>query len=151
MLAIVLVSSLGLVPVAYATDTTTDVEAKGLGKLEAQGDGIAMLYGKGTVELSGNGTLWIKDNAGDAKIEVTGYGVKEEFPDGWIQYSGMHGTASVKGTSIRVIIAGVDINLIARGRGGAILWGHGTYSMNDRSGQWGTNMLPRPLTLAPAE
>lgn len=151
LLATMLIASLGLVPVAYADDTSADINAKGVGKLEAQGDGIAILYGKGTVELSGNGTLWIKDNAGDAKIEVTGYGVKKEFADGWIQYSGLHGAASIKGTSIRVVIAGVDINLSARGRGGAILWGHGTYSINGRSGQWGTNTFPKPLTFAPAE
>jgi hypothetical protein len=151
LLAIVLVVSLGIVPVAFADNTSADINANGIGKLEAHGDGIAILYGKGTVELSGNGTLWIKDNAGDAKIEVTGYGVKKDFPDGWIQYSGMHGTASVKGTSIRVVISGVDINLTAKGRGGAILWGHGTYAINGRTGQWGANTVSQPLTIAPAQ
>jgi len=150
-MAIILTASLGLVPAAYAQDASTDVNANGIGKLEAHGDGIAVLYGKGTVELSGNGTLWIKDNAGNAKIDVTGYGVKKDFSDGWIQYSGMHGTANVKGTSIRVVISGVDINLSAKGHGGAILWGHGTYDINGRSGQWGTNNLSKPLTFAPAE
>lgn len=151
LLALVLVISLGLVPAAYAADASTDVSANGIGKLQAQGDGISILYGKGTVELSGSGTLWIKDNTGDAKIDVTGYGVKKEFPDGWIQYSGFHGNVNVKGTAIRVILSGVDINLSAKGRGGVVLWGHGTYTMNGVSGQWGINNFAKPLTLAPAE
>ncbi|MBM4446626.1 MAG: hypothetical protein FJ023_04645 [Chloroflexi bacterium] len=151
LLAIILVASLGFAPAAYADDASTDVDAKGIGKLKAQGDGIAVLYGKGAVELSGNGTLWVKDSAGNAKIEVTGYGVKKEFPDGWIQYAGLRGTASIKGTNIRVVIAGVSIDLTAKGRGGAILWGHGTYEMNGRSGQWGNNTFPKPVLLAPVE
>jgi hypothetical protein len=151
LLAIILVASLGFVPAAYADDASTDVNATGIGKLEAQGDGIAILYGKGTVELSGNGILWIKDAAGNARIEVTGYGTKTEFSDGWVQYSGLRGNATIKGTSIRVVIAGVEIDLDARGRGGAILWGHGTYEINGRSGDWGNNTLPRPVIITPAE
>jgi hypothetical protein len=150
LLVMVLVATLGFAPAAYADDASTDVNAKGIGKLQAQGDGIAILYGKGTVELSGNGTLWIKDSSGDAKVEVTGYGTKKEFPDGWIQYSGLHGTASIKGSNIRIVIAGVSIDLTARGRGGAILWGHGTYEMNGKSGQWGNNTFPKPVMIAPA-
>ena len=155
LLAIVLVASLGFAPAAYAddasTDASTDVSANGVGKLQAQGDGIAILFGKGAVELSGNGTLWIRDVAGNARIEVTGYGVKKEFPDGWIQYSGLRGTASIKGSNIRVVIAGISIDLDAKGHGGAILWGHGTYELNDRSSDWGNNTLPRPIKLAPTD
>src|SRR4030043_2094268 len=147
LLAIIVVASLGFAPAAYADDASTDASANGVGKLTAQGDGIAILVGKGTVELSGSGTLWVKDAAGNARIEVTGYGVKKELPDGWIQYSGLHGTASIKGSNIRVVIAGVSIDLTARGRGGAILWGHGTYEMNGKSGQWGNNTLPKPVMI----
>lgn len=151
LLAIILVAGLGFAPAAYADDASADVSTEasteGVGKLKAQGDGIAVLYDKGTIELSGNGTLWVKDSAGNAKIEVTGYGVKKEFPDGWIQYAGLRGTASIKGSNIRVIIAGTSIDLTARGRGGAILWGHGTYEMNGRSGQWGNNVFPKPVLL----
>jgi hypothetical protein len=144
LLAMILVASLGFAPAAYADDASTDVNATGIGKLKAQGDGIAILFGKGVVELSGNGILWVKDVAGNARIEVTGYGAKKEFSDGWVQYSGLHGNASI-------VIAGVDINLDARGRGSAILWGHGTYEINGRSGQWGNNTLPKPLVITPAE
>jgi hypothetical protein len=151
LLALIVVASLGLAPAAYAADTSTDVSAQGMGKLQAQGDGIAILYGKGTVELTGNGILWVKDNSGDAKIEVTGYGTKKEFPDGWVQYAGFHGTGNIKGTAIRVVLSGVDVNLTAKGRGGAVLWGHGTYTINGIAGQWGTNTFDKPLTIAPAQ
>jgi hypothetical protein len=151
LLALFLVASLGPATTAYAADDSTDVSATGIGKLQAQGDGIAILYGRGTIELSGSGTLWIKDNAGDARIDVTGYGNREEFPDGWIQYSGLRGTGNIKGSSIRVVLSGVDIDLSVRGRGGAILWGHGTYDINGISGQWGTNNFSRPLTISPAQ
>jgi len=155
LLAIVLVASFGFTPAAYADDTSTDVStdisASGIGTLKAQGDGIAILFGKGVVELSGSGTLWVKDAAGNARIEVTGYGAKREFPDGWIQYSGLRGTASIKGSNIRVVIAGVNIDLDAKGRGGAILWGHGTYELNGRSSQWGNDTLPKPIMVAPSE
>jgi hypothetical protein len=102
---------LAVVPVVSAE------EVRGKGSLTAQGDGIAILRGRGTVDLSGNGTLWIKDAAGDAEIEVTGSGEKEEFSDGWIQYAGFHGEAHVEGSKIAVIVAGVDIELAAQGRG----------------------------------
>jgi len=151
ILAMVLAATIGLAPAAYAADTSADVSANGIGKLQAQGDGIAMLYGKGTVELSGNGTLWVKDNGGDAKIEVTGYGTKKEFPDGWIQYAGFHGNGNIRGSAMRVVLSGVDINLTAKGRGGAVLWGHGTYSINGITGQWSSNALTKPLTIAPSE
>ena len=151
LVAMVLVASLGLAPAVFADDTSADVKVRGIGEITAQGDGIALLAGRGKVELSGNGILWIKDAAGDAKIEVTGYGTKKEFPDGWAQYSGLHGTANIKGSSLRIVIAGVNVELHAKGRGGAILWGHGTYEMNSRSGQWSTNILPKPVLIAPAE
>ncbi|MBC7233911.1 MAG: hypothetical protein H5T68_11805 [Chloroflexi bacterium] len=111
----------------------------GEGSLSAQGDGIAILAGRGTVDLSGNGVLWIKDKAGNAVIQVTGEGEKKEFPDGWLQYAGFHGTAHVEGSRIVVIVAGVDIEMTARGRGRAWLWGHGSYQGSaDGSGEWGS-------------
>ena len=33
---------------------------------------------------------------------VTGYGHKEVFPDGWIQYAGFNGSAHIAGSRIRV-------------------------------------------------
>jgi hypothetical protein len=149
LVAMILVIGLGFAPAVFADDASTDVQAKGMGELTAQGDGIALLGGKGKVELSGNGILWIKDVAGDAKIDVQGYGNKKEYPDGWIQYSGLHGNADIKGSNLRIVIAGTDVNLHAKGRGKIILWGHGTYEINGRPGQWSSpDTFPRPVTIA---
>lgn len=155
LMAVVLVTSLGIAPAVYADDTDgdaqeADVRLQGAGRLTAEGDGIAMLAGRGIVRLSGNGILWVKDAAGDATIEVSGEGHKTEFPDGWIQYAGFRGSASLKGSRLRIIIAGVDVDLYARGRGRALLWGHGTYEINGKSGQWDTERLGTQVRLTPA-
>lgn len=142
LIAVVVVAMLAVVPVVGAQ------ESPGEGSLTAQGDGMAILRGRGTVDLSGNGILWIKDAAGDAIIEVTGSGQKEEFPDGWIQYAGFHGTAHVEGSRIGVIVAGVDIELAAQGRGMARLWGHGSYQSSDGAGEWEANRLGARVRLA---
>ncbi|MDY6892229.1 MAG: hypothetical protein SVO26_00735 [Chloroflexota bacterium] len=142
MLAVVtMVAGLGFSSVAMAettdaqADTTVDVCR---GTLTAQGDGIAVLGGRGVVDASGNGILWVKDRAGDATIEVTGYGQMKVYEDGWVQYAGFHGTAHIEGSRIIVVLAGVDADLTAEGRGRVRLWGHGTFQIGDRSGEWNT-------------
>jgi len=142
LVLVVVVAMLAVVPVVGAE------EARGEGSLTAQGDGIAILRGRGTVDLSGNGILWIRDAAGGAVIEVTGSGQKEEFPDGWIQYAGFHGTAHIEGARIAVIVAGVDIDLTVQGRGMARLWGHGSYQSPDGAGEWKTIGLGTHVRLA---
>jgi len=118
--------------------------ARGAGRLHAEGDGIAFLGGRGVVDVKGNGILWIRDLRGDARIDVSGYGQKEEFEDGWIQYSGFRGHARVLGSRIVVGIAGVDIDLHAGGIGRAMLWGHGTCVMSGADGEedlaWGAGL-----------
>jgi len=151
LVALVLVTSLGFAPAVYADDADieeADIEVKGAGELTAEGDGFALLAGRGIIRLKGNGLLWIKDVAGDATIRVTGQGQKTEFPDGWIQYAGFRGTANVKGSKIRVIISGVDIDLFAKGRGRVFLWGHGSYEINGTSGRWETERLGKRVVLA---
>lgn len=142
LIVVTVVAMLAVVPVVSAE------ELQGEGSLTAQGDGIAILRGRGTVDLRGNGTLWIMDAAGDAEIEVTGWGQKEKFPDGWLQYAGFHGTAHVEGSRIAVIVAGVDINLAAEGRGIVRLWGHGSYQSPDEDGEWKANGLGARVRLA---
>ena len=117
--------------------------------LIADGDGLAFLFGKGTVDLTGNGILWVKAEEG-AIVEVTGYGQKEVFSDGWQQYAGFHGEAHIKGRRLRVIVAGVDVHLEATGRGRAFLWGHGTHQQGDDSGQWSTSGFGKPVGLSEA-
>jgi hypothetical protein len=139
-------------PVALAADAveTEDIFVQGAGTLTARGDGIAALGGIGKVELSGNGILWVKDLLGTASIEVTGYGQKKEFSDGWVQYAGFHGNAEIQGRRIIVVVAGVGINLEARGRGRVRLWGHGTYEINGHTGEWGIQP-PTVLSVASDE
>ena len=149
LVAMFVVTTLGFAPAVFADDAEDGrASAAGKGTLTAQGDGIALLAGRGIVRLKGNGILWVKDMAGNAEIEVSGIGQKKEFPDGWIQYSGFRGTASIKGSKIRVVIAGVDIDLHAAGRGVAILWGHGTYEINGQSGRWESERLGKRIMLA---
>ena len=136
--AIMLVTSLGFASVVSADTTDGSAKLEGKGTLTARGDGIAILGGAIAVNITGNGILWVKDTTGNAEIRVTGYGQKEEFADGWIQYSGFNGEAAIKGRRIIVVLAGVDVNLDARGRGRAILWGHGTYEVNGRTHRWDT-------------
>ena len=145
LVAVALVTSLGLGLVADSSVASAQApdadatKASGRGELTAQGDGIAVLGGRGIVDVSGNGILWIKDLAGGAVIEVTGYGEKRAFDDGWVQYSGFHGEAHIEGGRIIVVIAGVGVELHAEGRGRVILWGHGTYELNGQTGEWKQN------------
>ena len=138
MLAVVtMVAGLGFSSVAMA-DTTDAATGVCRGTLTAQGDGIAILGGRGVVDASGNGILWVKDRGGDATIEITGYGQMKVYDDGWVQYAGFHGTAHIEGSRIIVVLSGVDVDLTAEGRGRVRLWGHGTYQIGDRSGEWNT-------------
>jgi len=151
LVTLLLLTSLGFAPAVLADETgsrETDVNMAGIGKLTAEGDGIALLFGKGVIDVSGNGILWIKDISGNAKINVAGYGSVKRFPDGWVQYSGVHGTASIKGSNVHIIMAGVNVNLNAKGRGKALLWGHGTYSINGKSGQWDNRYFGKLLTVS---
>jgi len=124
-----------------ADDATSDAEAdgsaslRGAGFMDAEGDGICFVGGRGTVRLlSGRGVLWVKDLAGDGTIRVAGFGEREEFEDGWVQYAG-RGRAEITGSRIIVGVAGIDIDLHARGVGRAMVWGHGTLRIITASGE----------------
>ena len=131
------VLALGALAVSPAAAQSPDNEPH---TLVADGDGLAMLLGKGIIDLTGNGILWVKTEPG-ATVEVSGYGQKEVFEDGWQQYSGFNGTAHIESRRLRVIIAGVDVHLEATGRGKAFLWGHGTHQRGDERGTWSANGL----------
>ena len=139
LMVVAVVAMLVVAPAVYAEEPRGEEQLRGEGSLTAHGDGLAILAGRGTVDLSGNGILWVKDRAGDALIEVTGQGETKEYPDGWFQYAGFHGTAHVRGSGIVVVAAGVNVELNAHGRGIAWLWGHGSYqSSADGAGEWRT-------------
>jgi hypothetical protein len=137
--AVTLVVTLGVTPIAGAAAVSADgASVHGSGTLTAAGDGIAALSGSGNVTITGNGILWVRDFQGSATIEVTGYGKKRVFPDGWLQYSGLDGEAYVSGAKIAVVLAGIDIELFGEGHGRVVLWGHGTYEVNGEPGDWNT-------------
>ncbi len=102
---------------------------QGAGTLKAEGDGLAALRGQGAVSLRGNGILWVRDRAGDASIQVEGYGVRTELPNGWIRYSGFRGEAVISGSAITVALSGYDIHLEATGTGRFVLRGNGHYTV----------------------
>jgi len=96
MMVVVLLGSLAASAATAAPPSVAEA------RLVAHGGGVAALAGKGVVDLTGSGILWVHDLAGDATIQVTGYGHKEVFPDGWIQYAGFNGSAHIAGSRIRV-------------------------------------------------
>jgi hypothetical protein len=108
----------------------------GRGSLVANGDGIASLRGEGRIDLAGNGVLWVRAGP-DAVVEVSGYGHKQVFPDGWQQYAGFNGTAHIVAGRMHTVVTGVGIHLEATGRWSVLLWGHGSYQWNSQSGSWG--------------
>jgi hypothetical protein len=118
LFAVLLVAGLCLAP-AVAADAD-----EGLASLKAHGDGVVALHGDGWLRVSGNGILWVK---GAEYVAVQGHGIRKEFPDGWIEYVGFHGTARILGRNVSVVMAGERIDLFATGSGRAILWGHGRY------------------------
>ncbi len=125
-----LVMTLALTLSALAAPQTALAQSGGgAGTLTASGDGLAGIRGNGTVTISGNGILWIRDDGGDALINVSGNGRQVELPSGWIRYTGFHGQAQVSGSKITVALSGVGIKMQATGTGKFVLRGSGSYSV----------------------
>lgn len=115
--------------VLAAPQTALAQSGGGTGTLTASGNGLAGIRGNGTVTISGNGILWIRDDAGDAIINVSGNGRRVELPSGWIRYTGFHGQARVSGSKITVALSGVGIEMQATGTGKFVLRGIGSYTV----------------------
>jgi len=77
--------------------------------------------------IAKSGVLTINDYDGNAEVDVTGYGTKDELDNGAVRYSGFDGTAGISGSSVTVVILGDDIELTSKGTGSAVLRGYGTY------------------------
>ncbi len=106
------------------------VDLSGTGKLTASGNGKATMSGDMEVEISArSGVLTITDYDGNAEVDVTGYGTKEDMGNGTVRYSGFDGTASISGSSVTVVILGDDIELTSKGTGSVVLRGCGTYDV----------------------
>ena len=121
VLNLAIIAALAVASVASADSPDTPK------RLEAHGDGLAALHGDGRVRVRGNGILWVR---GEETIRITGYGQKKEFASGWTEYIGFRGAASMEGRGVSVILAGADVDLYAVGRGRAILWGEGYYTID---------------------
>jgi hypothetical protein len=105
-------------------------DLSGTGKLIATGNGKATMSGNMEAKISARGgILTITDYDGNAEVDVTGYGAKEDIGDGVVRYSGFDGTAGISGSSVTVEILGDDIELTAEGIGSVILRGYGTYDV----------------------
>jgi hypothetical protein len=143
---LMLVLALGLLAVPTASAQEPE---DAFHRVIADGDGLAVMMGKVIIDLTGNGILWVRAEEG-ATVEVSGYGEKKVYDDGWQQYAGFHGTAHIEGRRVRVILAGVDVHLEASGHGRLFLWGHGTHQQSDRSGEWNVNGLGSSLSLSEA-
>jgi type 1 fimbria pilin len=130
------VTMIALVLLAMVAAPALAVTVSGTGTLTATGRGSAWLRGNATITVSGNGALYLKDNAGDAKITVTGYEKRVTLKDGTIVYSRFRGRAEVQGSDVKVLIKGWGIHLTATGTGTAVLRGRGVYHVGDKQGVW---------------
>ncbi len=105
-------------------------DLNGTGKLTASGNGEATMSGDMELEISArSGVLTITDYDGNAEVDVTGYGTKEDLGNGAVMYSGFDGTAGISGSSVTVVILGNDIELTSKGTGSVGLRGYGTYDV----------------------
>lgn len=136
LLALVAVVTVGaslftLAPTTSAEEGTGDVWLEGSGVLRAAGTGLVHL--RGAMDFRGSadaGALVVHDYAGDALVDVQGYGRRIELPDGGVAYLGFHGTAHIRGWNVQadMLVAGVEFR--AAGKGVAYLAGRGWYSVN---------------------
>lgn len=122
----------GLPLTASADDSATgSVRLEGVGVLVAEGSGLAVLDGRMNFHGSArSGVLFVKDKAGDARIQVEGYGRKIELPGGGLIYLGFHGRAHILGSDVTVAVFGQGIKIHVVGKGTAFLKGRGWYRVN---------------------
>ena len=114
----------------------TDSLAAANGVLHATGDGFGNLGIQGSATVSGKGVVWIKDVKGDAVINVTGYDAKRTFDDGWTEYVGFNGTASVAGSGFHLALGLYDATLDTSGHGRVQLRGEGACTLNGHACGW---------------
>jgi hypothetical protein len=113
------------------------VKLEGKGRLIANGHGTAVLGGTGKMLVEGNGFLLVKKISDDVVIRVRGeHGRKIEINDNTVLFVGFHGRAAVRGSRVKVVIAGSNIHLKAIGKGKAFLQGCGDYKVGGIEGHW---------------
>jgi len=116
-------ASVALVAPAFAGSAT----GSGTGALTAHGSGTAQVSGDvDAMGISGAGVLVVVDNGGDAKVVIHGKG-KVSVSGHTRTYVGFNGSAAITGNNVTVRLAGVNVNVAAKGHGSFSLKGHGTY------------------------
>jgi hypothetical protein len=108
---------------------------RGTGYIVAHGDGVAGLEGKGKLFAAGRGVLYVKDVAGNMRIEIRGFGTQTQLPGGWTKYEGL-GQAKIKGSHVKLVLRGPRVNVAARGKGRFVLHGLGRFDVNGLHGSW---------------
>lgn len=107
------------------------VDLQGRGVLEARGSGKATIEGKlNFFGQGGAGVLVVEDKAGDAKIDVKGYGKRIDEGNGKVRFVGFNGRAHIVGSRVAITIEGKDIRFVVKGVGKATLRGKGVYRTN---------------------
>ena len=110
-------------------------DGRGVGYLIAHGEGWAGVEGKGRVYAEGHGKLFVKDEAGDARTYVRGFGREVHLSNGWSMYQGV-GRARIVGSHVKVVLHGDHLTLGARGKGRFVLHGTGRFEVNGIKGSW---------------
>ncbi|MEA1944577.1 MAG: hypothetical protein U9N07_04480, partial [Euryarchaeota archaeon] len=120
---------------------TGSVVLNGTGILTAEGSGRAMIRGAIEMSLTADaGSLSVCDRASDVNITISGNGTRTQ-QDSTMVYTGFNGTAYINGTDVTVTIRGSGVDLMAEGKGTAVLVGNGSYSVTQNgeaisSGEW---------------
>ncbi|RMF03800.1 MAG: hypothetical protein D6768_05040 [Chloroflexi bacterium] len=127
-------SLLFLLSLTLAGVASADV-ISGKGWLHAEGSGVAKLQMNGAVEINGHGVGVVVIKGAEA-IQASGHGHRTNLPDGRVVFRGYEGTIHAIGRHMTVHMAGTKIDFTARGKGRAVLRGHGTYETGSGSGDW---------------
>ncbi|GEM_PF-1019872 len=126
----------GLFLLAASAVFADTIDLQGTGGLRATGNGNADLtLNGGTAHLEGHGVLRVKDVGGDASIDVSGTGNRQDLENGWTQYEGF-GSATISGSDVRITVSGSDLSIRAVGSGSATLdgsWSTETASVSGNS------------------
>lgn len=142
---ILMVSALALVAFAVPAGAVNAVELAGTGAFVAGGSGTIELEGGGHFVAGGVGTLEITDLEGDARIVVRGPATVRR--DGATTYvHGRFARVEVHGSHFQIDGRGT-MRLAARGRGYAILTGHGWYKTSGgHEGRWSDDGVRLEIT-----
>src|SRR3989304_5787276 len=112
VLAVAILAAMAFPMVAAAEK----VELEGRGGLAARGTGKAEIEGRLTFHgRARQAVLVIEDKAGDARIEVAGYGRRIDEGDGRIRYVGFNGRAHIQGSNVIIELRGRDIQFVVWG------------------------------------